>query len=48
MEKVVFRMSLYSLSLYRNCPIDVLWKSMNWFLYNGNIDLNDKVDAWLR
>ena len=34
--------------LYRNCLIDVLCKSVHWFLYNSNIDLNDKVDAWLR
>ena len=36
------------LPLYKNCPIDVLRKSVGWFLYNGNIGLNGKVDAWLR
>ena len=36
------------LPLYRNHPIDFLQKSVNWFLYNGNTDLNGKVDSWLR
>ena len=42
MEKVVFNikknlayLSLV-LSLCRNCPIDLLCKSVDWFLYNGN------------
>ena len=34
------------LLLYRNHPIDLLSKSLDWFLYNGNTGLNDKVDAW--
>ena len=36
------------LSLYRNNPIDLLHKSVDWFLQNGNSGLNGKVDAWLR
>ena len=36
------------LPLYRNHPNDVIHKSVDWFLYNGNIALNGKVDAWLR
>ena len=36
------------LSLYRNHPIDLLLKSVEWFLYNGSIGLNGKVDALLR
>ena len=36
------------LPLYRNQPIDLLYISVNWFLYNGNTGLNYKVDAWLR
>ena len=36
------------LSLYRNHPIDLLHKSVKWFLYNGSIGLNGKVDALLR
>ena len=53
MEKVVFNikkdlayLSLV-LSLCRNCPIDLLCKSVDWFLYNGNTGLNGKVDFWL-
>ena len=36
------------LPLYRNHPTDLLHKSVDWFLYNGNTGLNGKVDAWLR
>ena len=36
------------LPLYRNHPIDMLHKSVEWFLYNGSIGLNGKVDALLR
>ena len=35
------------LSLYRNRPIDLVCKSVGWFLYNDNTDLNGKVDVWL-
>ena len=35
------------LPLYRNRPIDLLFKSVDWFLYNGNTGLNGKVDVWL-
>ena len=35
------------LQLYRNSPNDAFCKSVDWFLYNGNIDLKGKVDAWL-
>ena len=35
------------LLLYRNRPTDLQSKSVDWFLYNGNTDLNDKVDVWL-
>ena len=46
MEKVVVRISLFqsSVPFYRNCPFDVLIKSVDWFLYNGNVGLNGKVD----
>ena len=51
MEKVVYRISLSYFSpvlpLYRNCPIDMLCKSVDWLLYNGNIGLDGKVDAWV-
>ena len=36
-----------SLPLHRNRPIDLLCKSVDWFLYNGNTGLNGKVDVWL-
>ena len=36
------------LLLYRNHPIDLLDKSVDWFLNNGNTGLNGKVDVWLR
>ena len=36
------------LTLYRSCPTDLLCKSVHWFLYNGNIGMNSKVDSWLR
>ena len=35
MEKVVWWLGL-------NCPIDVLCKSVDWFIYNDNISLNGK------
>ena len=34
------------LPLYRTCPINLLHKSVDWFLYNGNIGLNGKVKTW--
>ena len=52
-EKVVFNikknLAYFSLvlPLYRNRPIDLLCKSVDWFLYNGNTGLNGKVDVWL-
>ena len=46
MEKVVVRISLFQ--LYRNHPVDLLQKSVDWFPYNGNIGLNGKVDTSLR
>ena len=53
-EKVVFNikktLACFSLvlPLYRNCTIDLLCKSLDWFLYNGNTTgLNGKVDVWL-
>ena len=36
------------LLLYKNHPIDLLHKLVEWFLHNGNTDLNGKVNAWLR
>ena len=30
-----------------NCPIDLLCKSVGWFLYNGNTGLKGKVDVGL-
>ena len=36
------------LTLYRNPPIDLLYISVDLFLYNGNTGLNCRVDAWLR
>ena len=36
------------LPLYMNYPINLFHISVDWFLYNGNIRLNCKVDAWLR
>ena len=36
------------LPLNRNCPIDVLHRSLVLFLYNGNIGLNGKVGGWLK
>ena len=49
MEKVVLGLTYFNpvLPLYRNYTTDVLCKSVDWFLYNGNIGLNGKVDAWL-
>ena len=35
------------LRLCRNHPIDLLDKSVDWSLYNGNIGVNGKADAWL-
>ena len=35
------------LPLYRNGPIDLLYKSVGWFLHNGNTSLNGKVGFWL-
>ena len=52
-EKVVFNikknLAYFSLvlPLYRNRPIDLLFKSVDWFLYNGITGLNGKVDVWL-
>ena len=36
------------LPLYRNHLFDFFHKSVGWFLYTGNFDLNDKLDARLR
>ena len=36
------------LPLYRNHSIDLLHKSVDWFLYNDNTGLNGNVAAWLR
>ena len=53
MEKVVFNikknLAYFSLvlPLYRNRPIDLLSKSVDWWLYNANTGLNGNVDAWL-
>ena len=53
MEKVVFNIkknpAYFSLvlRLYRNRPIDLLCKSVKWFLYNDTTGLNGKVDVWL-
>ena len=53
MEKVVFNikknLAYLSLvfSLCRKCPIDLLCKSVDLFLYNGNTGLNGKADFWL-
>ena len=33
---------------YFNRLIDLLYKSVDWFLHNSNIGLNAKVDAWIR
>ena len=33
-------LGLVLLPLYRNHPIDLLYKSMGWFLNNGNAGLN--------
>ena len=43
-KKVYFSLVL---QLYRNRHIDLLCKSVDWFLYNGNTGLNGKVDVWL-
>ena len=50
MEKGVVRIRLFSpmLPFYRNHPIDLLYISVDGFLYNGNTGLNGKVDACLR
>ena len=50
MEKVVLGLAYFSaaLPLYRDRPIDLLHRSGNLFLYNGNTGLFSKVDAWLR
>ena len=48
-NKTLFRISLFQSSvafIYRNCPTDILCKSVDWFLYSGNTGLNGKVDAW--
>ena len=53
MEKVVFNikknLAYFSLvlPLHRNSPIDLLCKSVDWFLYNGNTGLNSNVDVLL-
>ena len=36
------------LLLHRNHLMDLLHKSVDWFLYNGNTGQNGKVDAWVR
>ena len=37
------------LRLYKNHhPIDLICKSVDWFVYNGNTGLNSKADTWLR
>ena len=50
MEKVCLRLAYFNpvLPLYRNHPIDLLHKSVDWFLYNGNASVNGKVDALLK
>ena len=35
------------LPLYRNCPIDLLCKSVEWLLYNGSSGPNIQVVVWL-
>ena len=53
MEKVVFNIKKHLvyfsivLLFYKHHSIDLLRKSVDWFLYNGNTDLNSKVDVWL-
>ena len=49
MEKWWLGLAYFSpvLPLYRNHYIDMHHKSVDWFLYNDNTGLNDKVDAWL-
>ena len=37
-----------ALPLYKNHPIDLLQKSVDWFLYNDTNGSNGKVDAWLK
>ena len=48
MERWLLRLAYFNLvlPLYRNRPIDLLYKSVDWFLYNGNTGLNGKVYAW--
>ena len=52
-EKVVFNikknLAYFSLVLpmYRNRTVDLLCKSVDWFLYTGNTGLNGKMDVWL-
>ena len=41
MENVMVR-----ISLFQSHPIHFLRKSVGWFLYNGSIVLNGKVDAF--
>ena len=50
MKTVVVRISLFqsSVAIVQNYPIDLFYKSVDWFPYNGKTGLNDKVDAWLR
>ena len=52
-EKIIYkswclRLAYFNLvlPLYRNRPIDLLRKSMDWFLCNGNTGFNGKVDAF--
>ena len=35
------------LPLYRNRPIGLFCKSVDWLLYNANAGLNGKEDVWL-
>ena len=52
MEKVVLNIKknlayfILVLPLSRNRLIDLLCKSVRWFLYNGNTGLYGKVDFW--
>ena len=50
MEKVVVSINLFnsSAAIVQNRPVDLLFKAVDWFLYNGKTGMIGKVDAWLR
>ena len=48
MERWWLGLAYFNPVLHGNHPINLLHKSVDWFLYNGNTGLNVKVDALVR